>query len=143
MRVSAGPRQLSLFKGKRQRGLAVPPPREFSTQCALADTLRLCCNPEWFWTALPFGEYRTPATAGRLKRMGVRGGLPDFVFLHALGQTAWLELKRGTAGRVSETQESLFRYLTRRGDVVMLARSYSDAVMALQDAGILPRSIKL
>jgi len=143
LRVAAGPRQLNLFKSARQRGVAPPAPREFATQCALADTLRLCCDPAWWWGALPFGEYRTPATAGRLKRMGVRGGLPDFLFMHKLGDTAWLELKRGKVGRLSPDQAAMFEYLARRGDAVMLATSYAEAVMALQDVGILPRSLKL
>lgn len=142
MRVAAGPRQLSLFKGKRQRGVAPPPPLEFSTQCALADTLKRWCLPAWWWSALPFGEYRTPATAGRLARMGVKGGLPDFLFLGMMGETAWLELKRGKLGRVSPDQAAMFEYLARRGDIVMLATSYDEAVGMLQDVGILPKTIK-
>ena len=143
MRVASGPRQLSLWKGKRQRGITPPPPREFATQCALADTLKRWCNPQWWYTALPFGEYRTPATANRLQRMGVRGGLPDFVFLGMLGDTAWLELKRGKLGRLSPDQAAMFEYLARRGDMVMLATSYEEAVAMLQDASILPRTIKV
>ena len=40
-------RQLSLFKGKRQRGVAAPPPKEFATHCALADLLRRWTMPGW------------------------------------------------------------------------------------------------
>ena len=135
--------QLHLFKGKRQRGIAAPPPREFATQCALADTLKRWCNPDWWYTALPFGEYRTPATANRLKRMGVRGGLPDFLFLHKLGDTAWLELKRGKLGRLSVEQAMMLEYLTHRGDIMLMALSYAEAVAMLQDIGILPKTIKV
>jgi hypothetical protein len=143
MRVASGPRQLSLWKGKRQRGVAPRPPLEFATQCALADTLRLSCDAKWWWTALPFGEFRTPATANRLQRMGVRGGLPDFVFLHMLGDTCWLELKRGRLGRVSPDQAAMFSYLARRGDTMLMATSYEEAVGMLQDVGILPRTLKV
>jgi hypothetical protein len=135
--------QLHLFKGKRQRGVTPPPPREFATQCALADTLRLCCEPSWWWTALPFGEFRTPATAGRLKRMGVRPGLPDFIFIHKDRMIAWLELKRGKIGRLSVDQAMMLEYLSRRGDIVMMATSYDEAIAMLQDAAILPRTIKV
>ena len=38
-------RQLSLFEGKRQRGVAAPPPKEFATHCALADLLRRWTMP--------------------------------------------------------------------------------------------------
>jgi hypothetical protein len=143
LRVASGPRQLSLFKGKRQTGVAPQPPLEFKTQCALSDTLKLCCTPGWWWTALPFGEKRTPQTAGRLKRMGVKGGLPDFMFLHDLGSTAWLELKRGRLGKLSDDQERMHSFLARRGDIVLLARSYEEAVLALKDVGILPKSLKV
>ena len=142
MRI-AGAGQLHLFKGRRQKPVAPPPPREFATQCALADTLKRWCNPDWWYTALPFGEYRTPATATRLQRMGVRGGLPDFVFLHRLGDTAWLELKRGKLGRLSPDQATMFEYLGARGDIMLMALSYADAVAMLQDIGVLPRTIKV
>jgi hypothetical protein len=135
--------QLHLFKGKHQRGVIPPPPREFATQCALADTLKRWCNPDWWYTALPFGEYRTPATANRLKRMGVRGGLPDFLFLHKLGDTAWLELKRGKLGRVSPDQAAMFEYLGARGDIMLMALNYAEAIAMLQDIGVLPRTIKV
>ena len=39
-------RQLSLFEGKRQRGVAAPPPKEFATHCALADLLRRWTMPD-------------------------------------------------------------------------------------------------
>jgi len=142
MRVASGPRQLSLWKGRRQKGIAAPPPLEFATQCALADTLKRWCKPEWWYTALPFGEYRTPSTANRLQRAGVRPGLPDFLFLGMRGDTCWLELKRGRLGRLSPDQAMMFEYLARRGDTVILASSYEEAVAALQDVGILPRTIK-
>lgn len=141
MRV-AGTGQLHLFN-RRQRGVTPPPPREFATQCALADTLKRWCNPDWWYTALPFGEYRTPATANRLKRMGVRGGLPDFIFLHKRGDTAWLELKRGKLGRLSPDQAAMFEYLGARGDIMLMALSYADAVAMLQDIGVLPRTLKV
>jgi hypothetical protein len=135
-------RQLDIFN-KRLRGRAPPPPLEFQTQCALADTLKRWCLPAWWWSALPFGEYRTPATANRLQRMGVKGGLPDFVFLHKAGRIAWLELKRGKLGKVSPDQAAMFDYLAGRGDIMMVALNYKDAVLALQQVEILPRSIKV
>ena len=52
-------RQLSLFKGKRQRGVAAPPPKEFATHCALADLLRRWTMPGWVWTHFPSGEERS------------------------------------------------------------------------------------
>jgi hypothetical protein len=75
-------RQLSLFKGKRQRGIAPPPPLEFSTDATLADICRRWINPQWKFTHLPLGEAsdhqinpktgkRYSLTGQRLQRMGV------------------------------------------------------------------------
>jgi hypothetical protein len=140
MRIaSAG--QLNLFKGKRQRGLRPPPPLEFATQCALADTLQRWGNPEWFWSHLPSGDKRHPITAMRLKRMGLRRGLPDFIFLCSDGHTAWLELKRPN-GKLSVEQAAFLDFCQARGDSVLLARTYDDAVALLQDLGVLPRTVK-
>jgi hypothetical protein len=38
----AAARQLSLFKGKRQKGFAPPAPTEFASQAFLVDVIRLC-----------------------------------------------------------------------------------------------------
>ena len=85
-------RQLSLFKGKTQRGVAPAPPKEFQLHCMLADTLKLCCSDRWRWTHLPMGEHRDIITASRLKRMGVQPGWPDFIFIGP-GEVIFLELK--------------------------------------------------
>lgn len=68
VQVTAG--QLHLFKSSRQRGTAPPAPSEFCLHVTIADVLRRWSLPNWQWVHLPFGEYRTAATAGRLARMG-------------------------------------------------------------------------
>jgi hypothetical protein len=138
--VSAG--QLNLFKRKNQRGLRAPPPLEFAVQCALADTLRRWADPRWWWSHLPSGEKRDVVTGARLKRAGLRRGLPDFMFLSALGDTAWLELKRPD-GRLSPEQAAFLDFCRGRGDHVLMARSYDDAIALLQDIGVLPKTIKV
>src|SRR5215468_1632460 len=87
-------RDLDLFKGKRQRGTKPPPAKEFDLHVLIADVLRRWASRKWRWTHLPMGEYRTPATAGRLKRMGVTSGWPDFMLFHISGRVCFLELKR-------------------------------------------------
>ena len=76
-------RQLSLFKGRKQRGVAPPPPKEFALHCAVADTVRRWILPGWIWTHFPAGEARSAITGARLKRMGLARGFPDLLFFHA------------------------------------------------------------
>src|SRR5262245_8096240 len=130
-------RQLSLFKGKRQRGVRPPTPREFLTHVALADLLRRWCPVEWLWTHFPAGEdrghvwikgeRRSPA-AEKLKRMGLRPGFPDFQFFHIKGDCLFLELKRQRGGRQSDDQERVTAHLQRAGHRVHLAYTLDDAV---------------
>jgi len=138
--------QLHLFKGKRQRGVRADTkslaPKEYGLHVALADTLKRWGSPDWFVTHLPFGEHRTPRTAGRLKRMGVRAGPLDFMCLYRHGpQTVWLELKR-RGGTLSDPQIAFCAFVAGRGDAVVVVERYEDAVRALQDFGVLPRTIR-
>lgn len=127
--------QLNLFKGKRQRGTKPPPPREFALHCAVADTLRCSIVPGWRYTHIPLGEYRTPATAGRLKRMGVVGGFPDFMFLHIEGRVCFLELKR-RGEKLNDTQASMASFLRLAGHGYEWTDDYRSAVAVLQEWGV-------
>ena len=81
-----------------------PPAPEIAVHCMVADILRRWGTPGWRWTHLPFGEYRPPATAARLKRMGVQKGWADFVLLGPGGKVHFLELKREGA-KLSDDQK--------------------------------------
>lgn len=104
--------QLSLFKGKRQRGVKPKPAKEFATHVMIADVLRKWQTPGWRWTHLPFGEHRNAITGARLKRMGTQVGWPDFILLKPLNdfldgpqRCHFLELKRQGVG-LTEFQQS-------------------------------------
>ena len=81
-------RQLSLFKGRRQRGSLPPPAPEFSIQCMVADDLRRFAHPEWQWCHVPNGGLRNKITAYQLKRAGVKPGWPDMLLLDPFGRPA-------------------------------------------------------
>jgi hypothetical protein len=141
-------RQLSLFKGKRQRGLAPPPPLEFATHATLADICKRWIHPHWKFTHLPLGEereHRIDARTGRrysptgqrLQRMGVMPGWPDFIFVGPNAQVFWLELKRFKTGRLSEDQSEVLAHLVACGFAVLVTTSLDDAVTTLKQAGIL------
>lgn len=143
LRVAA--RQLHMWIGedgkKKARFRKPPPALEFETQCALVRTLQEYANPEWFWTAFPSGEKRTKATAGRLKAMGVKPGVSDFVFISPDGLFHGLELKRGKLGRLSASQESFAAWCGRHGVAYEVAGSFDAAVAILVGWGVLKTDV--
>jgi hypothetical protein len=147
-------RQLSLFKSKRQRGIAPPPPLEFATHATLADICKRWINPHWKFTHLPLGEHREhrinpktgkrySLTGQRLQRMGVQPGWPDFIFGGPNAQVFWLELKRFKTGRLSEDQSEVLAHLVACGFAVLVTTSLDDAVATLKQAGILRSNVEL
>jgi hypothetical protein len=131
------PRQLSLFKGRRQRGSLPPPAPEFSIQCMVADDLRRFAHPEWQWTHIPNGGLRNKITAYQLKRAGVKPGWPDMLLLDPFGRPHFLELKRRT-GRMSEAQEAFASWCNARPLVQhAVAHSYQEARRILIEWGAL------
>lgn len=135
-------RQLSLFKGRRQRGVQAPPPLEFHEHCVLADICRRWLDPRWRFTHIPLGEHRTDATAGRLNRMGVTPGWPDFMFVGPNRAVFWLELKR-RGGRLSEAQIDLGAHLAACGFAYFVTNSVKGAVDELKALGILRANVQV
>jgi hypothetical protein len=135
--------QLSLFKGKRQRGVQPPPPLEFQLHATLADICRRWINPRWRFTHLPLGEKRDLVTAARLKRLGTTPGWPDFIFAGPGSQVFWLELKRPKRGRLSEDQADIIGHLVACGFGVLVTTSIDDAVATLKQAGILRANMEV
>jgi hypothetical protein len=85
-------------------GVRVPPPKEVSLHITVAGFLRRAWPPGLPWFHVPNGEVRDKATAGKLYAMGVRAGVPDFVFVMPNGQAAFLELKRDDDSDLSAKQ---------------------------------------
>jgi hypothetical protein len=137
--------QLNLFKGKRQRGTQPPPPKEFALHCAVADTVRRWILPGWIWTHFPAGEARpheiiggkrVSLTGGRLQRMGLNPGFPDFQFFHISGKCCFLELKR-KGQTASKEQTDVAMHLICAGHGYLLTDSFNDAIATLVDWQIL------
>ena len=146
-------RQLSLFKDKRQKGIAPPPPLEFATHATLADICKRWLNPDWKFTHLPLGEHRehriNPRTGKRYSLSGQRcnvwcnAGWPDFIFCGPEQQVFWLELKRFKTGRLSEDQSEVLAHLVACGFAVLVTTSLDDAVATLKQLGILRSTVEL
>jgi hypothetical protein len=72
----------------------LPPPSETSIHMAVEQFLRLAWPDDLPYTHFPAGEARDERTGGKLKRMGLKAGWPDFQFILPNGQSAFIELKR-------------------------------------------------
>jgi hypothetical protein len=147
-------RQLSLFKGRKQRGIAPPPAPEFSSHVIIADLLKRWCSPHWRYTHIPHGEHREhrinpktgkrySLTGQRLQRMGLVAGFPDFVFFGPERAVFLLELKRAKLGRLSEDQENIFAHLESCGFHLLVTDSVDVAVSTLKQLGILRSTIEV
>jgi hypothetical protein len=143
--------QPHLFRSRRQRGCAAPPPKEFGLHCALVDLLRRWTVPGWIWTQFPAGEERPwqvdakgrrfSMAGARLARMGLQPGWPEFQFAHMNGRFCFLELKREKSGRLSEEQIDIATFLIAAGHGYLCTSSFDDAVATLKDWGVLRSGI--
>ena len=104
-------------------------------QTRLCNIIRINARPEIVWGANPNGDLRAPNVAARLKRQGVRAGMPDLVFCLDDGRTAWLELK-AKGGRLSIAQKAVGFRLRRVKHLWAVAWSLEEAVEILQKWGI-------
>lgn len=127
----ADPRQLDLLKGPRQKGVKPPPAPEFAIHCMVADTLRRWASDGWFWTHTASGEKRDKSTGARLKRMGLKPGLFDFLLIDPHGLHYWLELKR-KGEKLSDEQQAFQAILLKATVDHAMADSYYEAVRVLK-----------
>lgn len=87
------------------------------------------------WFAVPNGGKRSPATGARLKKQGVRAGVPDLVFCLAAGKALFIELKEEQKGRLQDTQKTFHSRLTALGYPVytVYATDGPDAVQTVSE----------
>lgn len=126
---------------KRKRLHRKPPP-ENAVHCQLADVLRLSARVGWLWWHTPNGGGR-PAfitkngkrispEGGRLKKMGVKPGVSDFLLLSPTGDLHALELK-AEGKRPDDDQVDFMRAVVDAGGKADWADSFDDAVAILTD----------
>jgi hypothetical protein len=137
-------RQLDLLKDpRRQRGTRPPAATEFATHCAIADTIRVNLAPGWLWFHCPNGELRPDGAGARLKRMGTRPGVSDFLLVAPpRGRLHALELKR-RGERPTNAQHAFLADLADAGGLSAWVDSYGDAIEQLKAWGALKRSIEV
>jgi len=108
---------------------------EYTEQCALIEWVARCEGrvPELaLLLAIPNGEKRDKITGARLKRAGVRAGVPD-LFLPVARHGAhglWLELKDGK-GRTGPAQRVWMQALLAQGYDAHVAHGWEAAARLL------------
>lgn len=101
-------------------------PSEISLHMSVAAYLRRAWPADLLWFHVPNGEKRDKAAAGKLKGMGVRAGVPDFVFIMPNAQAAFLELK-AQGGELSTAQIDFRNQALAVGCGYATARSMEEA----------------
>ena len=127
-------RQLSLFKGKRQKGEKPPPAPERAVHIAVCDVLRQGLSPGWYWFHIPNGEARSPETGALLQRMGVKPGVADLELISPTGRPHFLEIKR-KGGHITDTQEMFKDEMAKRDVIYEVGRGFADCVNILSRWG--------
>lgn len=106
---------------------------EFRLSCVIADYLARALPSDALWTHFPAGEHRNAITGGRLKRMGLARGWPDYLII-CRGKLIGLELKAGSA--VSKEQRNIGDGFTANGFAWSIIRSTEEAETFLTMQGI-------
>ena len=84
---------------------------------------------------IPNGGYRHPATAARMKALGVKPGVPDLFLPAARGNYhgLWIEMKRQKGGKVSPMQTAWMDSLTAQGYKAVVCHGADAAIMAITE----------
>ena len=132
------PPLLALAQGRRVRLRKAPVirPKEFELHVSVAALLRRRRAPEWLWWHTPNGEIRDKREAAKLKAMGAKPGVPDFLLISPYGSVRFLELKR-RGESLSEDQEAFSLHCIRHGIPYSVARTIDEALAALNGWGCL------
>lgn len=82
---------------------------------------------------IPNGGSRNQIEAAKLKRLGVRAGVPDLCLPVARGKYhgLYIEMKRQEGGRLSEHQKQWIERLRRQGYAAIRCDGHQQAVNAL------------
>ena len=134
----AVPPLLMLAEGRRARPRKeiVDRPREVALHRAVVAVLRKVGDPSWRWTHPASGEKRDPATAAKLKALGVRRGWPDLLLLSPAGALHCLEFK-ATDGELSEAQQEFRLFCIRAGIRYAVIRTMDEALATLTGWGVI------
>ena len=99
--------------------------READIHMLVADYLDRALPPGTMWTTVGHGGMPLhPRTASRLKKQGLKPGIPDVLVVHQ-GRVIFVEIKR-PGGRLSPTQKAMHERITSAGAVVTTCHSVDE-----------------
>jgi hypothetical protein len=136
--MTAIPPLLLLAEGRKPRARRAPvsKPKEIKLHVSIVRILRDHCRPEWQWFHPGSGELRDIRTAVKLKRMGLKPGLPDIALISPKGFFHGLELKR-RGESLSEAQKDFQLWAIRHGIPHSIAFTFDQALAVLDAWGAL------
>lgn len=116
-----------------------PGPTESELHKSVAHFLDWVLLPPALWTTFPSGwGVFTPMLAQRLKKSGLKAGMPDMLIFYQ-GLTIGIELK-ARKNKESAEQRTMFRKLAEAGVTVFICRSVDDVEFVLREVGLPMRS---
>lgn len=84
------------------------------------------------------GEKRSKKDAVKLKRMGVRAGIPDLAMPIGCGKILWMEVKK-PGGKLSKAQREMHDKLRNFGHTVAIVEGIDDVRNTFKALGIVTR----
>lgn len=113
-------------------------PSEYAEQVAVIDWARAntkTCHALEYLFHIPNGGHRSKVSAARLKRAGVKKGIPDLMLpfpakgYHGL----FIEMKKMSGGKISDDQRSCHSFLGDSGYVVYICFNAKQAIKTICD----------
>lgn len=99
--------------------------READIHMLVADYLDRALPPGTMWSTIGHGGMPLhPRTAARMKRQGLKPGIPDVLVVYQ-GRAIFIEMKR-PGGRLSPAQKTMHERITSAGGVVEVCRSVDE-----------------
>jgi len=126
--------QLDMFTKRKAKRPPAPP--EMAIHCVVADALRVSARAGWVWFHVPNGELRTDATGQKLKRMGVKPGVSDFILVGGGGRVHALELKARNR-KPTEAQYEFLLAIEAAGGLTAWTDQAGEALRILKEWGAL------
>jgi hypothetical protein len=92
-------------------------------------------DDDFLWYAVPNGELRDIRTANKLKRLGVKKGVPDMCFCVASDKYhgLYVEMKRINGGSVSKEQKNRIDQLSKYNYKAVVCRGYEAAKKEIKE----------